>query len=354
MTGRWFARRRAAACVTAVSAAVISAVLLALPANAEASSTTATLTLTGVLDSNCTVSTGGTTVYVAPGGTIDFTAALAGISVNVPPLGVIALNTSTVASFVDTLIINGDTAHPHNITGTQDYQLTGVSGNQSITWSASSVQLLPIPLLLPNGLTVPLNASDVIASSLPVGGKLDWAGSISTSTTATCGISAQLPGAQVTVGPIHVTVPPVALPSLGVPALPGLPGTGSGTTPAGTSGAAGSGVGYTDPGTQVPAAIVPKGSTDGLFGQGSIGSGSTGTSNGGGANGKNAALTGTGANALGTSATPTLTNGKSVDLSSKKAPAAQIPIVLAILAILALSLVSAMYARKHLVHRNQA
>ena len=35
------------------------------PAEAEASSTTATLTLTGLVDSNCDVSAGGSTAHVA-------------------------------------------------------------------------------------------------------------------------------------------------------------------------------------------------------------------------------------------------------------------------------------------------
>ena len=53
----------------------------------------------------------------------------------------------------------------------------------------------------------------------------------------------------------------------------------------------------------------------------------------------------------GVSASPT--SGKTVDLSAQKTPsAAQIPIVLSILAILALSLVSAMYARMYLLRRS--
>lgn len=330
----------------AAGAATLAVVLGATPASAEATSTTATLTVTGVLDSNCTVSTGGTTVYVAPGGTIDFRAALAGISVDVAPVGVIPLTTSSVASFVDTLIINGDTAHPHSVTGTQDYVLSGVSGNLSFSWSATSVQLLPIPLLLPQGLTVPLNADTVVPSSLPVGAKLAWNGAISTSKTATCGISAQLPGVSATVGPVKVSVPPVALPSVTLPALPALPG-GSSAPAAGSGSSAGSGsgsgIGYTDPGQQVPAGVVPKGD-GGLNAQGGGGTG------GGGADGKHAARPGTGVLSPGASAT---TAAKTVDLSSAKTPsAAQIPVVLAILAILALALVTAMYARMYLLRRS--
>ena len=356
MSGRSHAPRRRglglAATLVAMGLAGSAAVLATTgTASAEAAATTATLTLTGVVDSNCPVSVGGTTVYVAPGGSIDFKAALAGISISVttvpllPPI-TIPLNTSTVAAFSDTLIMDGDIAHPQTVTGTQDYKLGGISGNHTFTWTASSVQLLPS---VAGGITVPLNANDV---SLPVGAKLSWNGAISTSKTNTCGISAQLPGVQASAGPIHVSIPPVALPSLSVPSLPNLGGLlPGGSTPTVANGGTannGSGLGYNDPGQQVPAGVVPKGGGSGLFGQGSSGSGS-GSGSGGGANGKNAALTGSGVTASGS---PTLTNGKTVDLSAKKTSAAQIPVVLAVLAILALSLVSAAYARMYLLRRS--
>jgi hypothetical protein len=346
-------RRRGLSLATALVAMGLagSAAVLATTgtASAEAAASTATLTLTGVVDSNCPISTGGTTVYVAPGGSIDFKAALAGISVNVTTLlGIpitVALNTSTVAAFSDTLIMDGDTAHPQTVTGTQDYKLSGISGNHTFTWTAASVQLLPS---VAGGVTVQLNANNV---SLPVGAKLSWNGAISTSKTNTCGISAQLPGVQASAGPIHVSIPPVALPSVTVPALPSLGGLLPGSTPtAGSTGGtatSGNGLGYNDPGQQVPAAVVPKGGGNGLFGEGSNGSGGSGSS-GGGANGKNAALTGSGVTASGS---PSLANGKTVDLSAKKTSAAQIPVVLAVLAILALSLVSAAYARMYLLRR---
>src|SRR4051812_16253251 len=80
-------------------AALATAVLLAgSPAGAEASSTTATLTLTGVRDSNCPISTGGTDVYVKPGGTVTFKPELTGLGVKVG-LSYVDISSSKIASF---------------------------------------------------------------------------------------------------------------------------------------------------------------------------------------------------------------------------------------------------------------
>jgi len=46
------------------------------------------------------------------------------------------------------------------------------------------------------------------------------------------------------------------------------------------------------------------------------------------------------------------TSTKRIDLASNKAPAAQLPVLLAIIAIIALSLVTATYARLFLLRRN--
>ena len=170
-----------ASALVALGAAGSAAVLIAAPAHAEASSTTATLTLTGVVDSNCVISARGTTVYIAPNGTVDFKAALAGISLNLGLLGTIPLDTSTVASFVDTLVVDGDTAHPHALSGTTDYKFAAGSGDHDFSWTATSVQLLPS---VAGGINVPLSAGNV---ALPAGAKLSWNGTISNSKSNTCG-----------------------------------------------------------------------------------------------------------------------------------------------------------------------
>src|SRR5664279_2249743 len=244
--------------------ACASALILATtPAQAEASRTTATLTLTGVRDSNCPISTGGTTVRVAPNGTVTFKADLAGISVRVPistPLGTIyhtvPLNSGTVASFNDKLVIDGNTKHPHYVSGTTSYVLKNIAkGNHKIAWSANSVHLL-------SGATIALNANTVVPSSIPAGGELNWVGTLNaTSASAKCGISAEIPGAKATLGPVKATLHPIALPTLttpklptlSLPKLPGIAGSGSSSGSNGT----GNGVNYVQAPLTVPQRVMP-------------------------------------------------------------------------------------------------
>ena len=50
------------------------------------------------------------------------------------------LNSGTVASFNDKLVIDGNTKHPHYVSGTTSYVLKNVAkGNHKIAWSANSV-----------------------------------------------------------------------------------------------------------------------------------------------------------------------------------------------------------------------
>jgi hypothetical protein len=348
---RWFA--------ASAGLAVAGATVLAMGpahANAEAANTTATLTLTGVVDSNCTVSTGGTEVFVAPGGTVTFKAALAGISVNVPLLGTVALDTSTVASFVDTLIIDGDTAHPHSLSGTSSYVLKNLSGKHTFSWSATSVRLLPSLL---GGVTVPLNANTIVPSSLPVGAKLAWNGNIdASSASSNCGVSLpQLPGVTATVGPVKVSVPPVALPTISVPSLPNigsiLPGTGktTGTNP-GQAGNPG-GSTYTPPGLTIPQEVVPSGDGNGPGTVDNSGFGSALPNLGNGFGSVPSAVTSIAPDGAITTLDPANTQqkAKTVQLAANPSPSAQMPVLLAIIAIIALSLVTATYARLYLLRK---
>src|SRR4051812_2151362 len=82
----------AAAVACGAAAAATSMAIAMSSAHAEARSTTARLTLTGMVDGNCPVDVGGTTAYVAPGGTVTLAASLAGASVTVPLLGTVPLD----------------------------------------------------------------------------------------------------------------------------------------------------------------------------------------------------------------------------------------------------------------------
>jgi hypothetical protein len=148
-----------------------------------------------MVSSTCDLGTGGTTAYVAPGGTMTIKASLAGASVRVPLVGRVALDSSHVASFVDEVTIDGVR---HTLRSPSDtIVLRDVSGTHKILWRASSITLL-------GGLgTVALNASNV------VGGELDWAGTIVASKNTDCGIAVSVPTTKLHVGTHTVTVPGV-------------------------------------------------------------------------------------------------------------------------------------------------
>jgi hypothetical protein len=181
-------------------------------AHAEAASTTARLTLTGMVDDNCPVDVGGTTAYVAPGGTVTLEASLAGASVKVPVLNVLGIRIGTkvvnldsrsVASFVDTVKINGRATSLHGPSDT--IALHDVRSPINVEWEASAITLVPGVL---GGITVPLNANNV---SLPVGGELDWTGRIIPSADTRCGVAVALPTVKASVGTHTVTVPGVGV-----------------------------------------------------------------------------------------------------------------------------------------------
>jgi hypothetical protein len=234
----------------------------------------------------------------------------------------------------------------YNFTWTVKYVLPGLLGCKVDGISAADLNLL-------GKAGVALNASNswigkiVVADNPPQGG-----------------ISIQLPGVSVapsvaghqlpTVGVPGVNLPtiPVTIPSLSVPSLPGGGSNGGGTT---TTPGGGS-TGTSDPGKlPVPARVVPSGDGDAVFGN--IGGGtfpgilpaasglSGGSSNllpvssSSAANGADVAQNSTGKH-------------KTIDLASNKAESTgQFSVILAIVAIVALSVVAATYARLYLLRR---
>jgi hypothetical protein len=335
------------------------ALLLAGPASAAPTpnpsyhpgSDNATFTVTGVLDSNCLVSTGGTEVWVKPGDKINFDSALAGVNVAVlplPPLGKVAgLN-------IDALI-DGNTSHPHAISlrNGNPYVLPGSTlsaGTHTLKWTATGVTLV-------GGLvTLPLASNE-----LKSGASLTWEGVIHvTNDAAQCKLSVGTPKIDVSVGPVKVPVPPlnVNIPVPNLPSLPGLPGGGSGGGGGGTGGGGGGGSSgggggghYKPPPVTVPEQVM-----------GNIGGGFGGVApNGGGSTQLGTGLPeqpGAAGNSKSDPQSANNTQGKSKTtkvvstLASNKAPAAQLPVLLAIVAIIALSLVTATYARLYLLRRN--
>jgi phosphohistidine swiveling domain-containing protein len=338
--------------------AIAAAIALAMvPAQAEASSTTATLTLTGLVDSNCDVSAGGSTAHVAPGGTVTVKASLAGLSVNVPGIGQVSIDSSKVASFVDTVTIDGN---KHTLKKTSDtIVLKNVTGTHKIHWSADKIVVAGG--LLGNAITVPLNGNDV---NLPAGGKLSWSGQIVASKGTDCGVQIQTPkvkvsapGATVTLPGVKTSLPnPVHSITKGLP-KPSLPGGASSSAPGGkkkSSGAAPT-VSYSPPSLTVPQKVMSKASQQGGTGGGGGGGFVPPNSGGGGGGGAPAA-----ASVTRTVAPKPLPSPAAKIKSGKSHPVAQpahlggaqLPVLLAILAILALSSVTATYARTYLLRRH--
>ena len=120
-------------------AALAGAVLLAgAPAGAEAGSTTATLTLLGIRDSNCDFQTGGTTAYVAPGGDREVQGRARRPEHQDPgsSASTIPISSSKITSFNYKLVIGGDKKHPHYVNGKKTFTLKNVGSDKSLSWTA--------------------------------------------------------------------------------------------------------------------------------------------------------------------------------------------------------------------------
>ena len=353
----------------------VTALALA-PASAGATTVNAQLSLSGVATQGNIL--GGTQVGVHPGDTVNFQAAAvptAGLD-NIPVLGPLLddlvttlLHTSyqvvvhLPASFpggkrdvtlggptsgpckgLPSLPVNFPTIGTYNFTWTVQYVLPNLLGCAKNSLGSSDLNLL-------KSVGVALNSTN------------QWVGQIVVATNPPPpGISIQLPGVSVapslpivgqapTIGINGINVPtiPVNVPSL-IPTLPGGGGS-SGGSGGGSSTPPGGG----STGTEVecvPCVVVP-----------SVGLGGGGAGGGGGGNfspGADNGLVGGIRNPVtqpSVTATvtmpgePSKTTTKRVDLASNKAPAAQVPVVLAIIAIIALSLVTATYARLYLLRR---
>jgi hypothetical protein len=238
----------AAALTGAAAAAAMTMGITMSAAHAEAQSTTAHLTLTGMVDANCPIDVGGTTAYVAPGGTVTLEPSLVGASVASVPL-----DAAHIASFVVTVTVDGDTTtlrHPGD-----KLVLPDVTAVLSVEWHASAVTLLGL-------LSIPLNANSV---SLPVGAELNWTGRIVPSADTRCGVAPALPTVQASVGTHTVTVPGIGVSV----SLPGRPGTA--TAPSTSAGATSSSPASSSspstrtptrpPGMRAPSSHHPVGST---------------------------------------------------------------------------------------------
>ncbi|MGN6606476.1 MAG: hypothetical protein ACTHMS_05620 [Jatrophihabitans sp.] len=326
-----------------------AAVLAGSPAGAASGDdVTAVFSVTGVSTSNCSVSTGGADVYIKPGAELDAKVSAVGITLLGLPIA-----TSGLALFDGTLTIDPKSQHPivEKLDDSSVAKINGLSsGNHSFTFEGS---VTPVNALLTNLSTLKL---------LGAGAALDYAGTIHVTNDApNCGVAVQVPGPSVSVSvtglpPIQVSVPPV---NVSVPVDPGqvlsnlpLPGKtpapGKTTTPSKFT--------YTPPAPSVPEQVVPSGTNIVL--PGTTGGGYFGGSTAAGAPvGQATTPTTSTAPSASASAKPVdkadIAKAKHQDLASAKAPSAQLPVVLAILAVIALAVVTATYARLYLLRRSQ-
>ena len=339
---------------------------------------TATFTVAGVLDQNCLVSTGGTELWIKPGDAIDFKSSLVGISVGNAVAGQTLggllnslLQPGQVAGLdVSATIYSGNSAQTVTVAGgqTTSFPSSGQNalsaGDHKITWDATGLALLP-------GLqktSIPLSSA-----ALQSGADLSWTGVIHVTKSAPqCKLSVSTPQAKISLGPVHVTIPPVNASVPGVtlptslPSVPDLNPGGAGTTPttAPTATTAGSapttGMTFAPPALTVPQMAVPggDGSVAGNSGSGSGGGGGfrlgvSGTDT----NGQLSVDSGSGSGSNGGSSSGGQSSGgsgstKTVDLaSSASSPSGQLPVLLAILAVITLAVVAGLYSRLYLLGR---
>jgi hypothetical protein len=323
----------------------------------------ATFGLTGVEDSNCVVSTGGTTVYIKPGDRIDFDTAIASAS-----LGGVNLLGGKLAGLNVKAVIDAKTSakESFSVGAGKTVKVAGLSkGDHTLSWTATSVSVvLPATLLTPaKTITIPLSND-----SLQSGAKLSWTGVIHVTKGAPqCTVTVATPKVGVSVGPIKVTVPPVQVTVPGVklptslPSLPNLLPTKSGSAP--STGATRPATGkstykYTPPALTIPDEVVPHGQGDAVYSGGGVTTGG-GSDTSGLTDGTPSTTTSTAPNGtVQTSAAQVTQNStgkhKTIDLaSSTDSHSGQLPVLLAILAVIALAMVAGTYARLYLLGRKK-
>jgi hypothetical protein len=340
---------------------VVGTVLIAGPADAS-TTVTAQLDLSGVVTTSSPA--GGSTVGIHPGDSVDFkpaTVPTQGLNSHGLPLGdVLGGVLSSVTGYQ--VVLHLPSTFPG---GERDVKLGACSsqkdlrvsfpktGTYGFTWSAYAVNLL---CLTPGeGITLDGNAAK--QHGIALNAQSQWIGKVvAAATPPPGGLSVQIPGVSAapkvggaplpTVGVPGATLPtlPASLPSTG----PGLPGSSS-SGPAGATSSPSPGIDYAPPGRSVEDQVVPKGYGPDIRGghvpdvldsellNGTSGAGAT--------------VPGDGAADGAPGDMPVATHSaRPIDLAANRAPAGLVAL-LGIIAIVALSLVTAMYARLYLIRR---
>ena len=345
--------------------AIAGAIMLATAsANAAPRTVTAELSLSGIATTANLL--GGEQIGVHPGDSVNFvpsTIPTAGLT-NIPTLG------TALDSLLQTIL---GKATGYQITlhlpatfpgGARNVTLGACStqknlavnfptkGNYTFTWSA--VAISPLCLLPAN--IGSLAGNQLKNAGIALNATNQWVANIHVATDAVAGgLSIQLPGVS-----IAPSLPGVGqLGSVGIPGLSlGLPTVGASTPAGGGSSSSSSapgdgGGGYTPPAVSIPGEVVPHPDDTGTFGGGGGGFGNplpTTSTVGGPTSASSTALSsGTGVSPSTTASTP---NKQEQAASNKRVSTAQLPVLLAILAIIALALVTGTYARLYMMRQN--
>lgn len=358
MSGRHRAPRRQPllrwlAGVSALALAALT-VVSSQPAGAAPSTVTAQLSLSGVATASSP--TGGTVIGIHPGDSVTFSAAA------IPTAGFPTALAPVLAGALTTLLpyqVSADFSHlPGGAANTvlRDTATKTVTfpakGTYDFTWIAQRVTVL-------GAFPIPLDGNALAGLGVTVNGTFTYTGQVVVATDPPAGgIGIQLPGVSVAPSlPVVGQLPTVGIPGITtptLPGLPGLPGSAGGTPPT-------AGLPYTPPGLTVPEMVVPKG--DGtvigpdlnavanlsLAGVGDSLRGTSGTRASGSAPSTTSATGGVDAVPAG----HTVGEHPVQIAANPMAPSGQMPVVLAIAAIIVLSLVTAAYARLYLLRRPQ-
>lgn len=358
------ARARMGWIAAALAVVLAAATVLGMSPAGASTTVRAQLTLTGLANADNPV--GGSQIGIHPGDTVTISPTLA------PTAGLDKLGLGAVANLVSGLLgglanfqVTADFSKlPGGKTKTVIKSTTkpisftfSKAGTYNFTWSAQRLTLLGIvPINLDGNQLekagVKLNASNqyvgqiVVATNPPKGGIGLQLPSIGVHPSVP--VLGQLP--PINIPGVQVTVP-VSVPNLNPskPATGGKPGTkpGKSSTSTGLSP-----IGNVIP---VPAQVVPRGNGNAIFGDGGFNAGAlpgTGAqlANGGGIQPLGI---GSGTSTKAASSPDQTSTGKhkTIDLASGKASTGQLSVVLAIIAIIALTLVAATYARLYVIRR---
>jgi hypothetical protein len=361
------------------------AVLLAMsPAQAAARNVHAQLALSGLSDKDNPA--GGSQIGVHPGDSVTLSAA------SVPTEGLAQLGLSSLIPSINHLLdgatrfrVRANFAHlpgGHNgtiLSGKRSAHFSFAhTGRYSFTWTVQKVTVLSSVLGKSTKVsTINLNGNELRQAGVKLNAHNQYVGTVVVNKhPPKGGISVQLPGVHVSpsapvVGRLPgVNLPGVSLPTVHVsaPKLPNLPtsklpggkggGNGGGKN-GGNPGGGGNGQpNFAGPPTSVPQEVVPQGNTSiviagsdrvaalpayhgaAAFQPGAVGAGNSAKQSGGG---------------NGVQSQPRAANAgkrRTVDLASQSSdPSGQLPVLLAIIAIIALALVAGTYARLFLIKR---